>query len=101
MPAGESHTWPGACLPVSAYRTAGMHGPARSMRKIEDLLQGGKATTFEIFQQVALEDLDEAVAVLKRHKPADEVRNALTTLIGMAPLAQFQVLSAVYRKHCG
>jgi hypothetical protein len=71
------------------------------MRKIEDLLQGGKATTFEILQQVALEDLDEAVAVLKRHKPADEVCNALKTLIGMAPLAQFQTLSAVYRKHCG
>jgi len=71
------------------------------MRKIEDLLQGGKATTFEILQQVALEDLDEAVAVLKRHKPADEVCNALKTRIGMAPLAQFQTLSAVYRKHCG
>jgi len=71
------------------------------MRKIEDLLQGGKATTFEILQQVALEDLDEAVAVLKRHKPADEVCNALKALIAMAPLAQFQTLSPVYRKHCG
>jgi len=71
------------------------------MRKIEDLLQGGKATTFEILQQVALEELDETVAVLKRHKPADEVCGALKTLIAMAPLAQFQTLSAVYRKHCG
>jgi hypothetical protein len=71
------------------------------MRKIEDLLQGGKATTFEMLQQMALEDLDEAVAVLKRHKPADEVCSALKTLIAMAPLAQFQTLSAVYRKHCG
>jgi hypothetical protein len=41
------------------------------------------------------------VAVLKRHKPADEVCGALKTLIAMAPLAQFQTLSAAYRKHCG
>jgi hypothetical protein len=71
------------------------------MRKVEDLLRDGKATTFEILQQVGLEELDEALAVLRRHKPADEVCGALKTLIAMAPLAQFQTLSAVYRKHCG
>jgi hypothetical protein len=71
------------------------------MKKVEDLLRGGKATTVEILQQVALHELDEAVTVLKRHKPAEEVCSALKSLIAMAPLAQFQTLSAVYRKHCG
>jgi hypothetical protein len=71
------------------------------LKKVEDLLRGGKATTLEILQQVALDELDEAVTVLRRHKPADEVCSALKNLIATAPLVQFQALSAVYRKHCG
>ncbi len=70
------------------------------MKKVEDLLRSGKATMFEILQGVALEELDEAVTTLRRHKPVDEVCDALKTLIARAPLAQFQALSAVYRKHC-
>jgi hypothetical protein len=71
------------------------------MRNVEDLLQRGEMTVFEVLQQTRLEELDAAVAALKRHRPANEVCSALTTLIATAPLAQFQSLSAIYRKHCG
>jgi hypothetical protein len=71
------------------------------MKKVEDLVRDGKSTSFEILRQVPLDELDEAVVVLKRHKPADEVCQGLVTLIATAPLGQFGILSAVYRKHCG
>ena len=71
------------------------------MRKVEDLVRDGKSTAFEILQQIPLAELDEAVAVLKQHKPADEVCQALVSLIAAAPLGQFAALSAVYRRHCG
>jgi hypothetical protein len=71
------------------------------MKKVDELLVAGKATALEILEQVALEELDEAVAALRRHRPADEVCGALRSLIAASPLAHFQALSAVYRKHCG
>jgi hypothetical protein len=71
------------------------------MKKPDDLLVAGKATALEVLERVALEELDEAVAALRRHRPADEVCGALRSLIAAAPLARFQALSAVYRKHCG
>ncbi|HKC43266.1 MAG TPA: hypothetical protein VKC64_05525 [Burkholderiales bacterium] len=70
------------------------------MKKVEDLLRGGKSTALEVLQQLALDELDEGVAALKRHKHTDEVCSALMTLIAAAPLEKFAVLSEIYRKHC-
>ncbi len=54
----------------------------------------------EILQRVPLERLDEAIGFLRAHKSAAEVCRALTTFIATAPLADFELLRAVYRKHC-
>jgi hypothetical protein len=71
------------------------------VKKVDDLLRGGKSTALEVLEQLALDELDEGVAALKRHKQADEVCRALMTLIATAPLEQFSVLAGIYRKHCG
>jgi len=55
---------------------------------------------FETLQRVPLEELDEAVRILKQQRPAHEVCGALMTFIATAPLADFAVLREVYRKHC-
>lgn len=71
------------------------------MTKIKTLLSDPRFTLFEILQQVPPEELDEAVTLLKQHRPADEVCAALMTFIATAPLGEFRTLRDVYRKHCG
>lgn len=70
------------------------------MTKIKTLLSDPRCTLLEILQQVPREELDEAVALLKQHRPADEVCAALMTFIATAPLSEFATLRDVYRKHC-
>jgi hypothetical protein len=69
--------------------------------EIKNIVGDPARPAFEILQRVPLERLDEAVAFLKRHKPAAEVCSALMTFIATAPLAEFELLRDVYRKHCG
>lgn len=47
------------------------------MKKVKDLLRSGKLTVFEVLQQVSLEELGEAVAFLKKHRPRSEVCRAV------------------------
>ena len=54
----------------------------------------------EIFLQTPADKVDEAMAVLKRCRPPDEVCRALYKRIGAAPLGEFEVLKAAYFKHC-
>jgi hypothetical protein len=70
------------------------------MKKVKDLLRSGKLTVFEILQQVSLEELDEAVAFLKKHRPQSEVCRALEAIIATSPLSEFQKLQVIYRRHC-
>ena len=56
------------------------------MIQIKNLLRAPKRPVLAILQEVPLEQLDEAVAFLERHKPA--------------PLVEFETLRDVYRKHC-
>ena len=71
------------------------------MKKVKDLLRSGKLTVFEVLQQVSLEELDEAVAFLKKHRPGSEVCRALEAIIATSPLSEFQTLQVIYRRHCG
>lgn len=71
------------------------------MTQIKKLLADPQRPLFETLQQVPLGELDAAVAFLKQHRPAGEVCAALTTFIATSPLADFETLRDVYRKHCG
>jgi hypothetical protein len=70
------------------------------MTKIKKLLDDPQRTLFEILQQVSQEELDEAIGLLKQHRPEREVCAALMTFIATAPLADFEALSEIYRRHC-
>jgi hypothetical protein len=70
------------------------------MIQIKTLLRDPQRTLFEILQQVPPDQLDEAVAFLKQHRPAREVCAALMTLIATAPLTEFEMLGGIYRRHC-
>ena len=70
------------------------------MIQIKTLLHDPKRSLFEILQQVPPDQLDEAVAFLKQHRPAREVCAALMTFIATAPLTEFATLREVYRRHC-
>lgn len=63
-------------------------------------LESGRLTLEEIFLQTPADKVDEAMAVLKRCRPPDEVCRALYKRIGAAPLGEFEVLKAAYFKHC-
>lgn len=70
------------------------------MKKVRDLLRSGKPTVFEVLQQISLEELDEAVAFLRKHRPQSEVCRALEAIIATSPLSEFQALQVIYRRHC-
>jgi hypothetical protein len=63
-------------------------------------LESERLTLEEIFLQTPADKVDEAMAVLKRCRPPDEVCQALYKRIGAAPLSEFEVLKAAYFKHC-
>ena len=71
------------------------------MIQIKNLLSDPQRTLFEILQQIPPEQLDEALALLKQHRPASEVCAALMTFIATAPLTEFGALRDVYHLHCG
>jgi hypothetical protein len=70
------------------------------MKKVKHLLRSGKATVFEMLQHVTLEELDEAVAFLKKHRPQSEVCRALQAILATSPLSEFKTLQAIYHRHC-
>jgi hypothetical protein len=75
-------------------------GTGAASHKAESLLASRALTAFEVLQEMSLEELDETVQVLKRYKPAGEVRNALVAYLALAPLSEFDALRVILRKHC-
>ena len=57
-------------------------------------------TTFELLQRTPLEQLEQTVKALKKHRPAAEVRQAMVQLIAAAPLSDFGTLKHIYMVHC-
>ena len=57
-------------------------------------------TTFELLQRTPLEQLEQTVKALKKHRPAAEVREAMVQLIAAAPLSDFGTLKHIYMVHC-
>jgi hypothetical protein len=56
--------------------------------------------TVEILKRTPLAQLEETVRVLKQHRSAAEVRQAMIDLIATAPLAHFATLKGVFLAHC-
>jgi hypothetical protein len=53
-----------------------------------------------MLKQAPIDDLDEAVAMLKRYLSTDEICAALTERAEKAPLEDLHTLREVYLKHC-
>ena len=67
---------------------------------LERMVRAGKLSTADVLQQTPVDRLEEAVVLLKRHRPGKEICQALTERIAKAPLGDFNALKSVYFRHC-
>jgi len=64
------------------------------------MIRAGKLSTADVLQQTPVERLEEALALLKRYRPAKDICQALTERIARAPLDDFNALKSLYFQHC-
>jgi hypothetical protein len=62
---------------------------------------GDQASAVDLLMRTPLDQLDDAVEALKKHRPSVEVRKAMVERIARAPLSDFEALKLIYLKHCG
>jgi hypothetical protein len=55
----------------------------------------------EVLKRTPLDQLEETVEKLMKHRPNGEVRAAMVERIARVPLADFDKVKQVYLKHCG
>jgi len=67
---------------------------------LESMVRGGAVSSAQMLKQAPIDDLDEVVAMLKRHLSTEEICTALTERIEKAPVKDLQTLKEVYFKHC-
>ena len=67
---------------------------------LERMIRSGKLSTSEVLGQTPVDRLEEAVELLKRHRPANDICEALVERIAKAPLDDFNALKGVYFAHC-
>ncbi|HKA58494.1 MAG TPA: hypothetical protein VKD28_07750 [Gemmatimonadales bacterium] len=67
---------------------------------LERMIRSGKLSTTEVLGQTPVDRLEEALVLLKRHRPANDVCQALTERIASAPLDDFNALKGLYFAHC-
>jgi len=67
---------------------------------LERIIRSGKLSTSEVLGQTPVDRLEEAVELLKRHRPANDICEALVERIAKAPLDDFNALKGVYFAHC-
>jgi hypothetical protein len=60
-----------------------------------------RVSALELLKRTPLDQLEEKVRELKKHRPVAEVRQAMVELMARAPLADFDTLKNIYLKHCG
>jgi hypothetical protein len=60
-----------------------------------------KVSAVELVERTSLDQLEETVKALKKHRPVSEVRTAMLARIAHAPIADFEALKNIYLKHCG
>ena len=67
---------------------------------LQRMIRAGKLSTAEVLQQTPVDRLEEAVALLRRYRPAKDICQALTARIAKAPLEDFGALKSLYFQHC-
>jgi hypothetical protein len=55
----------------------------------------------EVLKRTPLDQLEQTVGELKKHRSVAEVRGAMVEHIARASLADFEAVKYVYLKHCG
>jgi hypothetical protein len=66
---------------------------------LEQMLSTGKVTSAEVLADAPLDALDDALTMLMRHRPANEVCDALMERITRTPSEDLCALKGVYFKH--
>ena len=67
---------------------------------LESTARGDAVSSAQMLKQAPIDDLDEVVAMLKRHLSTEEICAALAERIEKAPVEDLQTLREVYFKHC-
>jgi 16S rRNA C1402 N4-methylase RsmH len=55
----------------------------------------------EVLKRTPLDQLEETVEKLMKHRSSAEVRTAMVERIARVPLADFDTVKQIYLKHCG
>ncbi len=63
------------------------------------LLGAGSITAEDLLGQAQFDELGDVLALLKRCRPAEEVRAAFLQRIATAPLAEFNALKVMYFRY--
>lgn len=75
-------------------------GAALDHTTLERMIRTGKLSTVEVLQQTPVDRLEEAMAILSRHRAAKDICQALMERIAKAPLDDFNALKRLYFQHC-
>ena len=67
---------------------------------LERMIRARKVSATDVLQKTPIEHLEEAVALLKRYRPAKDICQALTERIAKAPIGDFNALKNLYFRHC-
>jgi len=67
---------------------------------LERMIRAGKLSAADVLHQTPVDQLEEAVSLLKRHTPATDICQALTERIAKAPIDDFNALKSLYFRHC-
>jgi hypothetical protein len=67
---------------------------------LERMIRAGKLSATDVLQQTPVDQLEDAVALLKRLRPAKDICQALTERIARAPADDFDALKSLYFQHC-
>jgi len=69
-------------------------------RDVVNEILGEQLSTAEILERTAPEDIADVVAILRRHRPRDEICAELIKLLSTIPIKQFNRVKAVYVRNC-
>jgi hypothetical protein len=65
----------------------------------ERKLRAREVNATDALATAVLAELDDVLVLLRRYRPFEEVRDALMARLAAAPLAEFNVLKAMYFRH--
>ena len=74
------------------FRGAHSQGKVVDQATIERMVRARKTAAEELLMQAPIDGLDEALTMLRRYCPAEEVRAALTERIAKAPVEDLEML---------